>query len=127
MLHRQASIAQVLGVTDAWHLGPSPSWPLVVVIIDEAHTFFHERKGTSPEVKAHNALVAELSRLVEELVERAATSPSSHAPHPAPPGMPSRPASATTAKSRSPSRPALSMGRWPAGGSASTPTSPRCC
>src|SRR5829696_4866128 len=48
MVDRQASIAQVLGVTDAWHLGPSPSWPLVVVIIDEAHTFFHERKGTSP-------------------------------------------------------------------------------
>jgi len=70
MLGRQASIAQVLGVTDAWHLGPSPSWPLVVVIIDEAHTFFHERKGTSPEVKAHNALVAELSRLVEELIRK---------------------------------------------------------
>jgi DNA segregation ATPase FtsK/SpoIIIE, S-DNA-T family len=70
MVDRQASIAQVLGVTDAWHLGPSPSWPLVVVVIDEAHTFFHERKGTSPEVKAHNALVAELSRLVEELVRK---------------------------------------------------------
>jgi DNA segregation ATPase FtsK/SpoIIIE, S-DNA-T family len=70
MAHRQASIAQVLGVTDAWHLGPSPSWPLVVVVIDEAHTFFHERKGTSPEVKAHNALVAELSRLVEELIRK---------------------------------------------------------
>jgi S-DNA-T family DNA segregation ATPase FtsK/SpoIIIE len=70
MVDRQASIAQVLGVTDAWHLGPSPSWPLVVVIIDEAHTFFHERKGTSPEVKAHNALVAELSRLVEELIRK---------------------------------------------------------
>ena len=27
MLHRQASIASVLGETDAWHLGPSPSWP----------------------------------------------------------------------------------------------------
>ena len=67
MVDRQAAIAQVLGVTDAWHLGPSPSWPLVLVVIDEAHTFFHERKGTSPEVKAHNALVAELSRLVEEL------------------------------------------------------------
>jgi hypothetical protein len=39
-------------------------------VIDEAHTFFHERKGTSPEVKAHNALVAELSRLVEELVRK---------------------------------------------------------
>jgi hypothetical protein len=70
MVDRQASIAQVLGVTDAWHVGPSPSWPLAVVVIDEAHTFFHERKGTSPEVKAHNALVAELSRLVEELIRK---------------------------------------------------------
>jgi DNA segregation ATPase FtsK/SpoIIIE, S-DNA-T family len=70
MVDRQASIATVLGVTDAWHLGPSPSWPLIVVVIDEAHTFFHERKGTSPEVKAHNALVAELSRLVEELIRK---------------------------------------------------------
>jgi DNA segregation ATPase FtsK/SpoIIIE, S-DNA-T family len=70
MVDRQASIAQVLGVTDAWHTGPSPRWPLVMVVIDEAHTFFHERKGTSPEVKAHNALVAELSRLVEELIRK---------------------------------------------------------
>jgi DNA segregation ATPase FtsK/SpoIIIE, S-DNA-T family len=70
MLDRQGAIAQVLGVTDAWHLGPSRSWPLVVVVVDEAHTFFHERKGTSPEVKAHNAVVAELSRLVEELVRK---------------------------------------------------------
>jgi S-DNA-T family DNA segregation ATPase FtsK/SpoIIIE len=70
MLDRQGAIAQVLGVTDTWHLGPSASWPLVVVVIDEAHTFFHERKGTSPEVKAHNALVAELSRLVEELIRK---------------------------------------------------------
>jgi hypothetical protein len=38
-----------------------------VVVIDKAHAFFHERKGPAPEVKAHNALVAELSRLVEEL------------------------------------------------------------
>jgi S-DNA-T family DNA segregation ATPase FtsK/SpoIIIE len=70
MLHRQASIASVLGVANAWQVGPSPSWPLVLVVIDEAHTFFHERKGTSPEVKAHNALVAELSRLVEELIRK---------------------------------------------------------
>src|SRR5215212_10232382 len=70
MADRQGAIAQALGVTDAWHLGPSPTWPLVVVVIDEAHTFFHERKGTSPEVKAHNALVAELSRLVEELIRK---------------------------------------------------------
>jgi S-DNA-T family DNA segregation ATPase FtsK/SpoIIIE len=70
MLHRQGAIAQVLGVSAAWHLGPSPSWPLVLTVIDEAHSFFHERKGTSPEVKGHNALVAELSRLVEELVRK---------------------------------------------------------
>jgi DNA segregation ATPase FtsK/SpoIIIE, S-DNA-T family len=70
MVDRQASISQVLGMVDAWQVGPSPSWPLVMVVIDEAHTFFHERKGTSPEVKAHNALVAELSRLVEELVRK---------------------------------------------------------
>jgi DNA segregation ATPase FtsK/SpoIIIE, S-DNA-T family len=70
MVDRQGAIARILGVTDAWHLGPSPTWPLIVVIIDEAHTFFHERKGTSPEVKAHNALVAELSRLVEELIRK---------------------------------------------------------
>jgi DNA segregation ATPase FtsK/SpoIIIE, S-DNA-T family len=70
MVDRQASIARVLGVTDAWHLGPSPAWPLVIVIVDEAHSFFHERKGTSPEVKAHNAVVAELSRLVEELIRK---------------------------------------------------------
>jgi DNA segregation ATPase FtsK/SpoIIIE, S-DNA-T family len=70
MVDRQGAIASVLGVTDAWHLGPSRSWPLVVVVIDEAHTFFHERKGTSPEVKAHNAMVAELSRLVEELIRK---------------------------------------------------------
>jgi S-DNA-T family DNA segregation ATPase FtsK/SpoIIIE len=70
MVDRQGAIASVLGVTDAWHLGPSPSWPLVVVVIDEAHTFFHERKGTSSEVKAHNALVAELSRLVEKLIRK---------------------------------------------------------
>jgi S-DNA-T family DNA segregation ATPase FtsK/SpoIIIE len=70
MLDRQVSIAPVLGVTDAWHLGPSPSWPLVLVVVDEAHTFFHERKGTSSEVKVHNAVVAELSRLVEELIRK---------------------------------------------------------
>jgi S-DNA-T family DNA segregation ATPase FtsK/SpoIIIE len=68
MADRQAAIARVLGVTDTWQRGPSPAWPLVLVVIDEAHTFFHKRKGTAAEVKAHNALVAETARLVEELV-----------------------------------------------------------
>ena len=34
MLARQGAVAQVLGVTDAWHVGPSPHWPLVLVVID---------------------------------------------------------------------------------------------
>jgi DNA segregation ATPase FtsK/SpoIIIE, S-DNA-T family len=70
MVDRQAAISHVLGVPDAWQLGPSLAWPLVVVVVDEAHSFFHERKGTASEVKAHNAVVAELSRLVEELVRK---------------------------------------------------------
>jgi S-DNA-T family DNA segregation ATPase FtsK/SpoIIIE len=70
MLDRQAAIARVLGVADAWHAGPSARWPLVLVVVDEAHSFFHERKGTAPEVKEHNAVVAELVRLVEELVRK---------------------------------------------------------
>jgi hypothetical protein len=126
----QASIAQVLGVADAWHVGPSGSWPLVIVVIDEAHSFFHERKGTGPEVKAHNAVVAELSRLVEELIRKGRnvaiqvmllTS--------GPPGMPSPPGSGTTARSPSASPPAPWTGPWPpwARRSASTPTPPRSC
>jgi S-DNA-T family DNA segregation ATPase FtsK/SpoIIIE len=130
MVDRQAAISHVLRVPDAWQLGPSLAWPLVVVVVDEAHSFFHERKGTAPEVKAHNAVVAELSRLVEELVRKGrnvaiqvmlltqrAT------------GMPSRPASGTTARSPSPSPPAPWTGRWPPWGrrSASTPTPPRSC
>ena len=46
-----------------------------MVVIDEAHTFVHERKGTSPEIKAHNALVAEVTRLVEEIRQHPEVSP----------------------------------------------------
>jgi hypothetical protein len=130
MVDRQATIAQVLGVTDAWYVGPSRSWPLVVVVIDEAHTFFHERKGTSPEVKAHNALVAELSRLVEERSARAATSPSRSCSSPnAPPGTRSPLGFAITARSPSASPPAPSTAPWPRWGrrSASTRMPPRSC
>jgi S-DNA-T family DNA segregation ATPase FtsK/SpoIIIE len=99
-----------------------------VVVIDEAHAFFHERKGTSPEVKAQNALVAELSRLVEEQIRNVATSPSKSSCSPSgPPGMPSRPASGTTARSPSASPPAPRTARWRRWGrrSATTPMPPR--
>lgn len=54
----------------AWHLGPSPDWPLVVVVIDEAHTFLNETKGSDAESKRLDALSRETARLVEELIRK---------------------------------------------------------
>jgi len=48
MVDRQGAIAQVLGVTDAWHLGPPPSWPLVVVVIDEPTRSSTSAKAPAP-------------------------------------------------------------------------------
>ena len=67
---RQGAIKTVLGVKNMWHLGPSAAWPLVLVVIDEAHTFFREIKSNTPEAKARNAVNAEIARLVEELVRK---------------------------------------------------------
>src|SRR5262249_11196978 len=39
---RSDCITSLLGVKNMWHLGPSAAWPLVVLIIDEAHTFLYE-------------------------------------------------------------------------------------
>lgn len=70
MTARQDTIRAVLGTKNMWHLGPSPSWPLVVVVIDEAHTFFNETKGSDAESKRRDALARETVRLVEELVRK---------------------------------------------------------
>lgn len=66
MLARQSAITAVLGVKNMWHLGPSPSWPLVVVVIDEAHTFFNETKTD----KERDKSAAQITRTVEELVRK---------------------------------------------------------
>jgi len=70
MVARQHAIREVLGVKNMWHVGPSPSWPLVVVVIDEAHTFLNETKGTDPASKRLDALARETTRLVEELIRK---------------------------------------------------------
>nr|WP_244945261.1 FtsK/SpoIIIE domain-containing protein [Couchioplanes caeruleus] len=70
MIARQQNIRAVLGVKNAWHVGPSESWPLVIVVIDEAHTFFHETKRNDTESKQLDALARESARLVEELVRK---------------------------------------------------------
>lgn len=44
---RAGVIRQALGTKDFWEVGPTPEWPLIFVIIDEAHSFFDQVKTTS--------------------------------------------------------------------------------
>ncbi|GLW17273.1 hypothetical protein Stsp01_40160 [Streptomyces sp. NBRC 13847] len=67
---RSASIREVLGVKNMWQVGPSEKWPLTVLIIDEAHTYFRDHKGNDPATKKLAALAAENARLVEDLVKK---------------------------------------------------------
>jgi S-DNA-T family DNA segregation ATPase FtsK/SpoIIIE len=66
MATRQPGIRPVLGVKNAWHPGPSEAWPLVLVIVDEAHTFLNETKND----KERNKLTEEISRILEELIRK---------------------------------------------------------
>jgi S-DNA-T family DNA segregation ATPase FtsK/SpoIIIE len=67
---RSASVRTVLGVKSMWDIGPSGRWPLVVLIVDEAHTYFRDHKGSDPKTKKLAALAAENARLVEDLVKK---------------------------------------------------------
>ncbi|QDO41182.1 cell division protein FtsK [Streptomyces sp. RLB3-17] len=67
---RSASVRMVLGVKSIWDIGPSDRWPLVVLIVDEAHTYFRDHKGSDPKTKKLAALAAENARLVEDLVKK---------------------------------------------------------
>lgn len=40
MRTRFGVVEQVTGHRNAWHLGPTPAFPLIVLVIDECHTFF---------------------------------------------------------------------------------------
>ncbi|MFJ3922357.1 cell division protein FtsK [Streptomyces sp. NPDC090022] len=67
---RSACMTSVLGVKNMWHVGPSQKWPLIVVNIDEAHTYFRDHKGSDPATKRLAALAAENARLAEDLVKK---------------------------------------------------------
>lgn len=67
---RSASIRDVLGVKNMWHIGPCAAWPLTVLIVDEAHTYFRDYKGSDARTKKLAALAAENARLVEDLVKK---------------------------------------------------------
>ncbi|MGC0312366.1 AAA family ATPase [Kitasatospora acidiphila] len=66
---RSKLIRQTLGVRGMWDVGPTPAWPLVVLVIDEAHTFFRDFKGSDPATKRLAGLAQDNARLVEELVK----------------------------------------------------------
>ncbi|MGI5469898.1 FtsK/SpoIIIE domain-containing protein [Streptomyces sp. CA-132043] len=53
-----------------WDIGLSEQWPLAVLIIDEAHTYFRDYKGPDKKSKELAALAAENARLVEDLVKK---------------------------------------------------------
>ncbi|MBN3584978.1 hypothetical protein JYB64_21530, partial [Algoriphagus aestuarii] len=68
---RAAVIRRVLGVRNVWDVGPSETWPLIIVVLDEAHTFFAQvRDGGDKELKRRNALAAQNALLVEDLVKK---------------------------------------------------------
>jgi S-DNA-T family DNA segregation ATPase FtsK/SpoIIIE len=67
---RVAAAERILGTQSMWDVGPSEAWPLVVLIIDEAHTYFRDHKGSDPRTKKLAALAAENARLVEDLVKK---------------------------------------------------------
>lgn len=67
---RSSSIRRLLGRANLWHGGPTRAWPLVVLIIDEAHTYFRDYKGSDAQTKKLAALSAENARLVEDLVKK---------------------------------------------------------
>jgi DNA segregation ATPase FtsK/SpoIIIE, S-DNA-T family len=67
---RQSQIRSTLGTTNMWRVGPSVTWPLVVVVIDEAQTYFQQvRDGGNPEIKKRNALAAQNALMVERLIK----------------------------------------------------------
>jgi S-DNA-T family DNA segregation ATPase FtsK/SpoIIIE len=69
--HRAANIRTTLGTANMWHKGPSVDWPLLILIIDEANTFFVQVKdGGDKTLKARNALAAQNATLVEDLVKK---------------------------------------------------------
>lgn len=68
---RQSVIRQELGVPNFWDVGPSKRWPLLLVVIDEAHSFFRQVSpvGNRADLKEQNSLAAENAWETEQLVK----------------------------------------------------------
>jgi S-DNA-T family DNA segregation ATPase FtsK/SpoIIIE len=55
MNHRQQAIKDVRGTANVWHRWPDEAWPLVVVIVDESHTFVQTKRRKIKEIAEENA------------------------------------------------------------------------
>lgn len=68
---RQTRIRHELGVPNIWDVGPSPSWPILVVVVDEAHSYFEQiSPATSKEIKERNAIAAENAYITANTVKK---------------------------------------------------------
>jgi S-DNA-T family DNA segregation ATPase FtsK/SpoIIIE len=68
---RANRIRAELNTNDIWTVGFSERWPLIVVIIDEAHTYFNRvPDGGDKLLKARNAQAAMNAMHVEDLVKK---------------------------------------------------------
>jgi S-DNA-T family DNA segregation ATPase FtsK/SpoIIIE len=65
MRTRLSTVLEATGHKNGWHAGPTPEFPLVVVVIDECHTFFDldavkGQKEQEAQVRACRALTGQL-------------------------------------------------------------------
>jgi S-DNA-T family DNA segregation ATPase FtsK/SpoIIIE len=68
MAARGRSVRSVLGVKNGWHSGPSDIWPLVVLVVDECHTFFDEKQAGGDQARKKQYL--KLQSLAAQLVKK---------------------------------------------------------
>lgn len=67
--YRTANVRRILGVKNAWDRGPSPEFPLIVIVWDECHTFFDmPPSGKANEEK--RAKIQELISICAQLVKK---------------------------------------------------------
>lgn len=68
MRTRLATVRSELGTTNFWDVGPSGSWPLVFVLVDECHTFLPEPKSSMP--KGEQEAYRACRHYTEQLVKK---------------------------------------------------------
>lgn len=70
-INRQTRIRPELKVPNIWDVGPSPEWPILVVVVDEAHSYFEQiSPATDPKIKARNAIAAENAYITQHCVKK---------------------------------------------------------